>query len=540
LNGEEIFEKTKLQEGDEILLGQTHFRFFADSTSKKKKHTQGAYDDIFGSLSEHPLQEPLIEKDAETSASLPSEPSAYDTIFEEAKEEEEQPLPFAFLPDTPYVLKVISGPNTGAEIGLERGRGYTIGKESETSDIAFQDLSVSRHHAKLEVGEDGQITIEDLGSKNGTAVNGVLVTEKRGVTSQDLISVGTTVFLIIDREAPQETIYSAIPPSTELLTKHEESSSLPIEIPVIPTDWKKEPIPPKYLIAAGSVFLLFLITFLSFFSLFKSDHLEIAKQHPEEQIQKAIEKFQAVKFSFNPASGKLFLVGHVLTATDFQEMRYHLQQISAITSLDENVVIDEYVNKMMNDVLMENGNFKSVSIQSANPGKFMAVGTVQNNQQAMALGDYLTLNFPYLDRLENKVITVENLTAETSALLVGQGFGSVQLQMNGSEIILSGLYSNAMEKQYQQLLKTLNHLPGVSSVKSIAVATTPNQAAIDISDQFQVTGVSSFEGHGYTIVLNGKIYTLGDAVNGMKIQSIESNMILLEKDGIKYKINYMR
>jgi hypothetical protein len=40
--------------------------------------------------------------------------------------------------------------------------------------------------------------------------------------------------------------------------------------------------------------------------------------------------------------------------------------------------------------------------------------------------------------------------------------------------------------------------------------------------------------------LNGKIYTLGDTIGEMKIVNIEQNTILLEKDGIKYKINYTR
>jgi hypothetical protein len=55
-----------------------------------------------------------------------------------------------------------------------------------------------------------------------------------------------------------------------------------------------------------------------------------------------------------------------------------------------------------------------------------------------------------------------------------------------------------------------------------------------------VTGSSLYDGRGYSVVLNGKIYTLGDLVDGMKITSIEQSTILLEKDGLKYKIEYTR
>jgi hypothetical protein len=97
-----------------------------------------------------------------------------------------------------------------------------------------------------------------------------------------------------------------------------------------------------------------------------------------------------------------------------------------------------------------------------------------------------------------------------------------------------------MTDQMQELIKEIDAIKGVTGVKNFAVASSPNQAAIDISDQFQVTGISQHDGKGYGAVLNGKIYTLGDQVSGMSITEIDPAMILLEKDGIKYKINYTR
>src|SRR5690606_34891554 len=114
-------------------------------------------------------------------------------------------------------------------------------------------------------------------------------------------------------------------------------------------DWKKEPIPYKHLIIAGSIAAIFLIAFVSFFSLFKTKGVEIVHKEPVSEIREALdgEKFSGVEFSFNPASGKLFLVGHVLTAVDYQEMRYALHTLSYITSVEDTVVIDEGVSKMM-------------------------------------------------------------------------------------------------------------------------------------------------------------------------------------------------
>ena len=42
----------------------------------------------------------------------------------------------------------------------------------ENADILLADKTVSRQHARLEVGEDGTVTVEDLGSTNGTQAGG--------------------------------------------------------------------------------------------------------------------------------------------------------------------------------------------------------------------------------------------------------------------------------------------------------------------------------------------------------------------------------
>jgi type III secretion system YscD/HrpQ family protein len=565
VNDEEHPERVLLKEGDRVQIGNTVFLFSEEALPdlgappkkpKKKKETSG-YDDIFGDLDTPeeeipppPAEERIeeLEKEPEPEpepiAEIPREekpePTAYDTIFEDTGGEED--LPFNLLSETPLLLKVISGPNAGAEIGIEKGRVYTIGKDPNLCDIVFQDLSVSRNHARLSVGADGSVEIEDLGSKNGTVVNGAPITEKKAITPQDLVAMGTTVFLVIDREAPQETIYSPIIPSYEAAKAPEPETAAPEpEEEAKPAkDWKRQPIPMKHLVAAGSLAAVFLIVFLSFFSLFKSKSPEIALKEPVSEIKDALEKFPAVQFSFNPASGKLFLVGHVLTGVDYQELRYRIGQIDFIASAEDNVVVDEGVSRMMNDILADNAAWRGVSIRAVEPGKFAASGYLPTNAEMTQLSEYLTVNFPYLDRLENQVVVEENLNAQLQGMIAAAGIGGVTFQLSNGEVILSGRYSNKMESEYEDLLKQINAAAGVTGVKNFAVASTPNQAAIDISQQYQVSGSSMFDGRGYSAILNGRIYTLGDAVDGMKITSIDPGTILLEKDGVKYKIDYTR
>lgn len=62
-------------------------------------------------------------------------------------------------------------------------------------DMVVPDRKVSRHHARLRKTEDG-VVVEDLGSKNGTHVNGSPVEEPVVLQDGDVISVALAVKLM--------------------------------------------------------------------------------------------------------------------------------------------------------------------------------------------------------------------------------------------------------------------------------------------------------------------------------------------------------
>jgi ABC-type multidrug transport system ATPase subunit len=70
-----------------------------------------------------------------------------------------------------------------------------IGRASD-NDVVVRDLSVSRHHAQLRKTARGGYEIVDLGSHNGTYLNGQRVTAAP-VTEADLIGVGPSTFRLV-------------------------------------------------------------------------------------------------------------------------------------------------------------------------------------------------------------------------------------------------------------------------------------------------------------------------------------------------------
>ena len=67
-------------------------------------------------------------------------------------------------------LHVVGGPDAGG-VHLLQGGQARVGRSAD-ADVPLDDPDVSRLHCELAVGEDGQITVADLGSTNGTTLAG--------------------------------------------------------------------------------------------------------------------------------------------------------------------------------------------------------------------------------------------------------------------------------------------------------------------------------------------------------------------------------
>jgi adenylate cyclase len=88
----------------------------------------------------------------------------------------------------PYRLVSFSGDQS---FELPHGRSLVVGR-GVTSDIAIYDPTISRRHAELTVETDG-VQVKDLGSSNGTCINGNRVTAGR-LSPNDSVTFGKVLF----------------------------------------------------------------------------------------------------------------------------------------------------------------------------------------------------------------------------------------------------------------------------------------------------------------------------------------------------------
>lgn len=90
-----------------------------------------------------------------------------------------------------FQLVISEGKETGREFEFDQDS-VVIGRTAEC-DVILYEAGVSRKHARILVDEGG-IWIEDLGSSNGTRVNGETITQKQPLKDGDTISMGPVVF----------------------------------------------------------------------------------------------------------------------------------------------------------------------------------------------------------------------------------------------------------------------------------------------------------------------------------------------------------
>lgn len=95
-------------------------------------------------------------------------------------------------------LAIIDGPDAGKVYRIEKPR-VVIGRTG--ADLVLNDSETSRHHAAIEIRET-QMILQDLGSTNGTLVDGSRIQGEVELYNQGEFQIGgTTLMMIVTDDA---------------------------------------------------------------------------------------------------------------------------------------------------------------------------------------------------------------------------------------------------------------------------------------------------------------------------------------------------
>jgi pSer/pThr/pTyr-binding forkhead associated (FHA) protein/tRNA A-37 threonylcarbamoyl transferase component Bud32 len=122
-----------------------------------------------------------------------------------------QPTQLSSKPPADLQLVVTVGADQGQLLTL--GDEFTIGRAESGDGRLGDDPELSRRHARLTRGTGGQLTIEDLGSANGTWVNGIVIREPQALEEGDSVRVGKTTLEVVDPAKPARAERPAAAPA---------------------------------------------------------------------------------------------------------------------------------------------------------------------------------------------------------------------------------------------------------------------------------------------------------------------------------------
>ncbi len=143
-----------------------------------------------------------------------------------------------------FQLVMRSGPTPGKTFVLDKAES-TIGRDT-TNDIVINDAEVSRKHSRLTL-QGGGVVLEDLGSTNGTFVEGQRLMGPHNMRPGEMIMLGENISLSFEAAQydPNATVMASGPSPREtspLLTTREEQAE-PFR-PVAPPPAYSGQVPP--------------------------------------------------------------------------------------------------------------------------------------------------------------------------------------------------------------------------------------------------------------------------------------------------------
>jgi predicted component of type VI protein secretion system len=160
-----------------------------------------------------------------------------------------------------FQLIMRSGPVPGKVVLIEKEETF-LGRDLG-NDFPISDPEISRRHARFFL-RDESVYVEDLGSTNGTFLNGERISSPQQLRKGDLITLGESVVLVFDK-LEETTDKTSVRPPVETVPAFEHTPPLPVphyrpeEMEEVQAPWEyqepayeppvperaEEPVPPR-------------------------------------------------------------------------------------------------------------------------------------------------------------------------------------------------------------------------------------------------------------------------------------------------------
>jgi len=203
INGNKIAAKESLRDGDIIMVGKARF-MFRDKATARNLPQQQSYSGVSIPNSQHVCPFCGAIKDASGNCQCSVGTSPVQNVpqaqnMQQTVQQAPAPSPI-YQPEPTNIptgvsqgarLAATAGPSAGQTFVLKSGE-TQIGRDA-TKDIGLPtDTTVSRNHARI-AQEVTCYVLYDLGSTNGTYVNGVKITRKE-LVNNDMVQIGSSKF----------------------------------------------------------------------------------------------------------------------------------------------------------------------------------------------------------------------------------------------------------------------------------------------------------------------------------------------------------
>ena len=142
-------------------------------------------------------------------------------------------------------LVITKGPGIGRDHAI--GTECVLGRAPDV-DFTIEDTNASRRHSRVLAEGDGYV-IEDLGSRNGTWVNGARVVQRQGLRDGDVVRIGGTEMIFRQKgllESPAPVRPTAVVPPAVPVAPVRPAAVVPPVVrtaPVAPVVPARGPVP---------------------------------------------------------------------------------------------------------------------------------------------------------------------------------------------------------------------------------------------------------------------------------------------------------